>query len=101
MARPSLTSPTTMNRKIAADFDQKLLDLYDDYAHSRITRRDFLDRAKQFATGGLTAMALLEALSPNYALAQQVPKDDARLKTETAEYESPQGAGKMKGISRG
>jgi len=86
-----------MNRKTAADFDQELLDLYDDYAHSRITRRDFLDRAKKFAVGGLTVAALLETLSPNYAFAQQVPKDDARLKTEMAEYESPQGAGKMKG----
>ncbi|MEP6668676.1 MAG: dienelactone hydrolase family protein [Chthoniobacter sp.] len=86
-----------MNRPPASRFDQELLDLYDDYAHSRIGRRDFLDRAAKFAAGGLTAAALLEILSPNYAWATQIPKDDARLKTETAEYDSPKGAGKMKG----
>jgi carboxymethylenebutenolidase len=86
-----------MARKTAADFDQRLLDLYDDYAHSRITRRDFIDRASKFAVAGLTAGAILEALSPNYALAEQVAKDDARLKTERAEYSSPKGAGTMRG----
>ena len=86
-----------MNRPPASQFDQELLDLYDDYAHSRIGRRDFLERASKFAAGGLTAAALLEILSPNYAWATQIAKDDPRLKTETAEYDSPKGAGKMKG----
>jgi len=86
-----------MNRPPASRFDQELLDLYDDYAHSRIGRRDFLERASKFAAGGLTAAALLEILSPNYAWATQIAKDDPRLKTETAEYDSPKGAGKMKG----
>lgn len=85
------------NRPSASKFDQELLDLYDDYAHSRIGRRDFLERASKFAAGGLTAAALLEILSPNYAWATQIAKDDPRLKTETAEYDSPKGAGKMKG----
>ena len=85
------------NRPSASKFDQELLDLYDDYAHSRIGRRDFLDRASKFAIGGLSAAALLEMLSPNYAWATQIAKDDARLKTETVEYDSPKGAGKMKG----
>jgi carboxymethylenebutenolidase len=87
-----------MNRKIASEFDQELLDLYDDYAHSRIDRRGFLERASRFAVGGLTAAAILETLSPNYAFAQQVPKDDARIKAEYAEYESPKGGGKMRGL---
>jgi carboxymethylenebutenolidase len=86
-----------MKRQTAADFDQELLDLYDEYVHGKVTRRTFLDRASKFAVGGLTAVALLEALGPNYAWAQQVPKDDARLKTEYAEYDSAKGAGKMKG----
>jgi carboxymethylenebutenolidase len=86
-----------MNRKTSADFDRELLDLYDDYAHSRISRRDFLDRAAKFATGGLTAAAILQAMSPNYAFAQQVAKDDPRLKSETAEYDSPKGGGKIRG----
>ncbi len=86
-----------MKRKPASDYDQELLDLYDDYAHGRITRRDFVQRASKFAVGGLTAELLLQTLSPNYAWAQQVAKDDARIKTEYVEYESPQGAGTMRG----
>ncbi len=86
-----------MNRKTAADFDQELLDLYDEYVHGRVNRRTFLDRAGKFAVGGITAAALLETLKPNYALAQQIPKDDKRLETSRAEYESPEGAGKMSG----
>lgn len=86
-----------MERKTAADFDQELLDLYDEYVHGKVTRRTFLDRASRFAVGGLTAAALLEALGPNYAWAQQVPKDDPRIKTQYADYPSPKGAGKMRG----
>ena len=86
-----------MDRKRASDFDQKLLDLYDDYAHGRIARRAFLEGAAKFAMGGITAEALLSSLSPNYAWAQQVAKDDPRLKTEYLEYASPKGAGKMRG----
>jgi carboxymethylenebutenolidase len=88
---------TDMERKRASDFDQELLNLYDDYAHGRIARRDFLQRAAKFAVGGLTAESLLASLSPNYAFAQQVAKDDPRLKTEYLEYASPKGAGKMRG----
>jgi carboxymethylenebutenolidase len=87
-----------MERQLPSAFDQELLDLYDDYAHSRIDRRGFLERAAKFAAGGLTAAALLEILSPNYAWAEQVARDDARIKTETAEYSSPKGAGKMRGL---
>lgn len=86
-----------MDRKRASDFDQKLLDLYDDYAHGRIARRAFLEGAAKFAIGGITAEALLSSLSPNYAWAQQVAKDDPRLKSEYIEYASPKGAGKMRG----
>ena len=86
-----------MERKIASHFDQEVLDLYDDYAHGRVDRRGFLQRASKFAVGGLTAAAILDALSPNYAFAQQIPKDDQRLETSSAEYESPKGGGKMRG----
>ena len=87
-----------MDRERAQDFDQELLDLYDDYAHGRLSRRDFASRAAAFAVGGITAEALLERLSPNYALAQQVAADDPRIKAETITYESPRGGGKMKGL---
>ena len=86
-----------MERKKASDFPQELLNLFDKYVHGDIPRRDFLEGAKRFATGGLTAAALLESLAPNYAWAQQVPKDDARIQTEYATVESPEGNGSIKG----
>ena len=85
-----------MPQKRASDFDQGLLDLFDRYVHGTLDRRGFLERAKIYAVGGVTAAALLETLSPKYAEAQQVPKDDTRLKTEYVEYDSPQGYGKVK-----
>jgi carboxymethylenebutenolidase len=85
-------------RKTAADFHQDLLNLYDEYAHGRLDRRGFLDRASSYAVGGLTAASLLQMLSPNYALAEQVKKDDPRIESTYAEYDSPQGAGKMRGL---
>jgi carboxymethylenebutenolidase len=68
-----------MNRKTSADFDQNILNLYDEYVHGRIDRRGFVDQASRFAAGGVTAAALLQMLSPNYSLAQQVAKDDPRI----------------------
>jgi carboxymethylenebutenolidase len=88
---------TAMERKKASDFDQELLNLFDQYVHGQVDRRGFLDRAGKFAVGGMTAAMLLDALNPQFAAAQQVPKDDKRLKIETIEYDSPQGTGKMKG----
>ena len=87
-----------MKREHASDYNQELLDLYDDYAHGRIARRDFLQGAAKFAIGGLTAEALLSRLSPNYTWAQQVAKDDPKIKTEYVEYASPKGSGKMRGL---
>lgn len=78
-------------------FDQELLYLYDYYAHGQIDRRTFLDRAAKFAVGGLTAVALLEMLSPRYALAAQVPSDDTRIRTGYETYSSPAGGGEMRG----
>jgi carboxymethylenebutenolidase len=87
-----------MERKHASDFDQELLNLYDDYAHGRISRRKFFDGAAKFAVGAMTVEALVASLSPNYAWSEQVKKDDPRIKSETLEYESPKGAGKMRGL---
>jgi carboxymethylenebutenolidase len=87
-----------MSRSTAKDFDQELLDLYDYYVHGQIDRRSFLDRAAKFAVGGVTAAALLEMLSPKYAFAAQVPKDDARVHSEYVKYPSPAGSGEMRGL---
>jgi carboxymethylenebutenolidase len=86
-----------MDRKRASDFDQELLNLYDDYAHGRLDRRGFVEKASRFAAGGISAAALLEILSPNYALADQVAADDPRITGSTVEYDSPRGAGRMSG----
>ena len=86
-----------MERMKATDFPQELLNLFDHYVHGEIDRRAFLDGAKKFATGSLTAMAIFESLRPNYAWAQQVPKDDKRIKTESATVPSPQGNGEIRG----
>jgi len=86
-----------MERKRANDYPQDLLNLFDKYVHGAIDRRGFLIGAAKFAVGGVTAAMLLDELSPKFAEAQQVPSDDQRLATETLEYDSSQGYGKMKG----
>src|SRR5260370_21562916 len=85
-----------MERSKASEFDQELLNLFDQYVHGAISRRDFMDGAAKFAVGGLTAAAIFEALRPNYAYAEQVPKDDKRLKTEYVTFASPQGYEKVR-----
>ena len=86
-----------MERKKASDFHPEVLKLFDGYVHGALSRRDFLDRAAKFAVGTFTAAAMLESLRPNFAWAQQVPKDDARIRTEYLTYPSPQGSGTMRG----
>lgn len=81
----------------AKDFDQELLELYDYYAHGKITKREFLDRAGKFAVGGLTAAALLNMMSPNYALAEQVSFNDPDIVPEYIMYPSPNGHGDVRG----
>ena len=90
-----------MERKKASDFDPQLLSLFHRYVHGGINRREFLDGAAKFAIGGLTATALWDMLRPNYALAQQVAKDDKRIKAEYTMYPSPKGNasnGMMRGL---
>ena len=86
-----------MELKKASDFDQELLNLFDQYVHGDIDRRGFLDRAGKFAVGGVTAGMLLDTLNPKFAEAQQVAKEDKRIKAEYVEYPSPQGYGTMRG----
>ena len=86
-----------MTRLTAKDFPQELLELYDFYAHGRITKREFLDRAGKFAVGGLTATALLGMLRPNYALAQQIAFTDPDIIAEYITYPSPNGHEEVRG----
>ncbi len=86
-----------MERKVASDYPQELLDLFHEYQHGDISRRAFLDGAAKFAVGGLTAAAIFESLRPNYAWAQQVPPDDKRIKVGYETVQSPEGNGSIKG----
>jgi carboxymethylenebutenolidase len=73
------------------------IELYNLFIHDVISRRAFLDGVQKFAIGGLAASTIIEALMPNYAAAQQVPKNDDRIKASYETIPSPQGNGKIKG----
>lgn len=85
-----------MIRMTASDFPPALLELYDGYVHGRISRRQFLDRASLLALGGMTAIVALAALTPNYALAQQVKFTDPDIVAEYIHYPSPNGHGQVR-----
>jgi carboxymethylenebutenolidase len=86
-----------MERKVASDYPQELLDLFHEYQHGDIDRRTFLNRAGKFAVGGLTVAAIFESLRPNYAWAQQVQPDDKRIKVSYEVVQSPAGNGSIRG----
>src|SRR5258705_10510483 len=86
-----------MERLKASDFPPEVLKLFDGYVHGVLDRRAFLDKAAKYAVGGFSAAAMLEALKPNYALAEQVAKDDSRIKAEYLTYPSPKGSGTIRG----
>lgn len=77
---------------------QEVYDLYDDYAHNRIDRRQFMERLSLYAVGGMTVSSLMSFMMPNYQDNIQVKADDPRLKSEKVEYKSPQGGGRIKGL---
>ena len=86
-----------MKPKKASDYPQELWHALEDYNHGLISRRGFLERARNFAVGGVTGLALLESLKPNYAWGQQIPRDDTRITTEYATAPSPEGNGSIRG----
>src|SRR5215469_10531278 len=73
------------------------VELYTQYIHGEISRRDFLSGVERFAVAGLTATAIVDALMPNYALGQQVRKDDERIKASYETVPSPNGNGYVRG----
>ena len=86
-----------MQRKKAGDFDPEVLKLFDEYVHGLVDRRGFLNGVAKYAVGGVTAAMLLESLSPRFAEAQQIAKDDKRIAARYVEFSSPDGYGKMRG----
>jgi carboxymethylenebutenolidase len=95
--QPLRDSADAPRRLQASDFDPELLRLFDRYVHGLTDRRGFLDGAAKFAVAGMTATGLLEALSPRFAEAQQVPPNDPRIHGEFVELASPSGYGKLRG----
>lgn len=86
-----------MTRKTANDFDPEVLKLFDKYVHGDLSRRGFLTSAAKFAVLGLSAEALLEALNPRFAQAQQIAGNDPRITAKYVEYPSPEGNGTLRG----
>jgi len=85
-------------RKTAADFHPEVLRWFDKYVHGDVDRRGFLDGVARYTVGGVSAVALLQALSPKFAQAQQVAPNDARLVSRRVEFASPAGNGKAGGL---
>jgi len=78
--------------------DQRVYDLYDEYCHGHIDRREFLARARALVISGVSALAMAQALFPRYAEAQTVSFTDNRIKAKYVDYPSPGGtSGKMRG----
>lgn len=89
---------TNQPRKKASDFDSRILEIYDGYVHGEISKREFLNRAGQFAAAGVTGLMILDQLQPQYAFAQQVAPDDPEIETVRVTYESPKGHGRISGL---
>ncbi|EAR01855.1 dienelactone hydrolase family protein [Maribacter sp. HTCC2170] len=80
------------------NISQEVFDLYDDYAHNRVSRRLFMDKLSTYAVGGLTLPSLLSFISPDYVKKIQIKKDDPRLNSGFIIYDSPKGGGEIKGL---
>lgn len=87
-----------MNELKKEDIQQEVFDLYDDYAHNKIGRRQFVERLSLYAAGSITVGSLLSFMSPNYTTTAEVAKDDERLESSYIMYDSPKGGGNMKGL---
>lgn len=81
-----------------SEIKQEVFDLYDEYAHNKISRRQFTEKLSLYAVGGLTLSSLMSFIMPNYQDKIQVRSDDPRINTKQVEYESPKGGGKIKGL---
>ncbi len=86
-----------MERKTADEYPQELLDLFHEYQHGDMDRRSFMNHLGRFAIGGLTAAAIFESLTPNFAWAQTIKSDDKNIKVGYENVPSPAGNGTIKG----
>jgi len=90
--------PTNNNEIRKEDIKQEVFDLYDDYAHNRIDRRDFMQKLSIYAVGSLTVSSLMSFLMPDYKGGIQIKPGDPRLKSEYVTYQSPKGGGTIKAL---
>lgn len=84
-------------RKTANDFHPETLRLFDHYVHGDISRRDFLNRVTRYAAAGVSGLAILEALTPDFAMGQQSQPDDPNINAQYLVYPSPKGNGELRG----
>lgn len=87
-----------MKKITKEDISQEIFDLYDDYAHNKIERRQFIEKLCVFAVGTLTLPSLLSFITPDYVNSITIKKDDPRIISEYLTYDSPKGGGKIKGL---
>lgn len=93
-----MTDTAAPRRMRASDFDPHILEIFDGYVHGKLSKREFIRQAGRYAAAGVTGAMILNQLSPDYALAQQVAPDDPAIRTERVEYQSPEGHGTVKGL---
>lgn len=93
-----MTETITPRRMRASDFDAHILEIFDGYVHGKLSKREFIRQAGRYAAAGVTGAMILNQLSPDYAMAQQVSPDDPAIRTERVEYPSPEGHGKVRGL---
>ncbi len=87
-----------MKKLTKESISQEVFDLYDDYAHNRVSRRIFMDKLSTYAVGGITVASLLSFISPDYVKKIQIRQDDPKLKSVYINYDSPKGGGSIKGL---
>lgn len=93
-----MTQTATPRRMRASDFHPHILEIFDGYVHGKLTKREFIQQAGRYAAAGVTGLMILNQLSPDYALAQQVSPEDQAIRTERVEYQSPEGHGIVRGL---
>lgn len=87
-----------MKKLTKADINQEVFDLYDDYAHNKIERRQFMEKLSLYAVGGITIPSLLSFMMPNYIDSILVKPNDPRIQSDYITYNSPKGGGDIKGL---
>jgi carboxymethylenebutenolidase len=80
------------------DISQDVFDLYDDYAHNILDRRQFIEKLSLYAIGGITIPSLLSFVMPNYIDSVLIKPNDSRLQSDYISYQSPKGGGTIRGL---